>query len=101
MAPIQWDGILAQSGNFSYWWNEVMEAAKRKQGQSHIELTTNILWQIWKARNEWQYNSKQKHLLKIAHKAQKDWQEQVLAKEKQEPMTNFETSKGPMQDVQA
>lgn len=31
MAPIQWDEILAQSGNFSYWWNEVMEAAKRNK----------------------------------------------------------------------
>ena len=78
---------------FFDWWNTVMEAEKRLGGQSHIELITNILWRIWKVRNAWQFNSKLKHPLKIVQRVQKDWQEQVLAKERREQMSTVETSR--------
>ncbi|XP_071909906.1 uncharacterized protein [Coffea arabica] len=53
MAPIQWDGLTGQTGNFRVWWTAMLEASCRKEEREHIELTTNILWQIWKRRNEW------------------------------------------------
>ena len=59
-----------------------MEAEKRTEGQSHIELTTYVLWQIWKVRNEWQPISKHKHPMKIVQKEQEDWYEQVLARDR-------------------
>ena len=46
MAPIQWDGIAEQAGNFLAWWNAIMEATNRTNGREHIDLTVNILWQI-------------------------------------------------------
>ena len=46
MTPIQWEGILNQQGCFSRWWTTVMEASSRREGNKHIFLTANILWQI-------------------------------------------------------
>ncbi|XP_071933891.1 uncharacterized protein [Coffea arabica] len=79
MAPIQWDGLTGQTGNFRVWWNAMLEASGRIEGREHIELTTNILWQIWKRRNEWKFNAKREHPWKTVNKAQQEWQEQVSA----------------------
>ena len=49
---MKWDGIEDQRGNFSRWWNVLTDARSRPEGMEHIALTVNILWQIWKARNE-------------------------------------------------
>ncbi|XP_027122315.1 uncharacterized protein [Coffea arabica] len=51
LAPIQWDGLKDMRGNFVRWWEGILGAKTREQGQEHIALTVNILWQIWKARN--------------------------------------------------
>ncbi|XP_027088581.1 uncharacterized protein [Coffea arabica] len=79
MAPIQWDGLTEQTGNFRVWWTAMLEASCRTEGREHIELTTNILWQIWKRRNEWKFNAKRRHPWKTVNKAQQEWQEQASA----------------------
>ena len=49
-----------------------MEAEKRLGGQSHIELITNILWQIWKVRNETEFEDKDRHPMKVIRKTIKE-----------------------------
>ncbi|XP_071928124.1 uncharacterized protein [Coffea arabica] len=70
MAPLQWDGLKEQTGTFQVWWTAILEATNRTNGKEHIELTVNILWQLWKRRNEWKFNAKQRHPWKIVQKAQ-------------------------------
>ena len=45
------------------------------EGQDHIALTMDILWQIWKARNETEFEDKDRHPLEAIQKAIKDWEE--------------------------
>ncbi|XP_071921851.1 uncharacterized protein [Coffea arabica] len=87
MAPVQWDGLSDQTGNFTTWWTAMLDAICRTEGREHIELTVNILWQIWKRRNEWKFNAKRKHPWKTVKKAQQEWHEQatVWSKENTTP----------------
>ncbi|XP_027177933.1 uncharacterized protein LOC113777087 [Coffea eugenioides] len=52
-------------------------------GREHIELTMNILWQLWKRRNEWKFNAKQRHPWQTVQNAQQEWQEQATDQSKQ------------------
>lgn len=52
-----------------------MEAKERKEGRSHIELTINILWQIWKSRNLIQFSNDRTRLGLTVGKAVQEWQE--------------------------
>ncbi|XP_027181659.1 uncharacterized protein LOC113780035 [Coffea eugenioides] len=87
MAPLQWDGLREQTGNFQAWWTALLEATCRTEGKEHIELTANILWQLWKRRNEWQFNAKHRHPWKTIQKAQQEWQELKAVQSKQEIFT--------------
>ena len=37
--------------NFWRWWEGLLWAKERTDGQDHIVLTINILWQMWKDRS--------------------------------------------------
>ena len=52
VAPVKWDGADDQRYNFTKWWGRISEAKSRQEGNSHIGLTANILWQMWKERNK-------------------------------------------------
>mgnify|MGYP004717015259 CR=1 FL=1 len=52
-----------------------MEVQNRKDGMEHIALTVDILWQIWKVRNESEFEEKDRHPMEIVRKAIKDWEE--------------------------
>ena len=41
----------------------------------HITLTLNILWQVWKARNNRIFNASPRHPIRITQKAQNEWLE--------------------------
>ena len=57
----------------------------------HIALTANILWQIWKARNDRMFNNVQQYPLKIIQKAQNEWMEYKEAKDQEKRMSMLET----------
>ena len=59
-APIKWDGLLSFRQNFWLWWTTLMEAKGREDGEQHSALTVNILWQIWKSRNQMQFKKVRK-----------------------------------------
>ncbi|XP_027062866.2 uncharacterized protein [Coffea arabica] len=94
LAPIQWDGIADRRGNFNKWWSGFIEATSRKEGAQYQALTVNILWQVWKTRNEKIFNNRCRHPFEIVQKAHFKWLEytEVLHGEKQ--MSNPETTVG-------
>ena len=53
----------------------LLEVKARKDGMEHIALTEDILWQIWKARNESEFEDKERHPMEVIRKAIKDWKE--------------------------
>ena len=57
------------------------EAKSKTGGADHIVLTVNILWQLWKARNDSIFNGKHQHPCEIVQKAQSEWIEFVAAQE--------------------
>ncbi|XP_071927124.1 uncharacterized protein [Coffea arabica] len=79
LAPIQWDGLKDLRGNFVRWWEGILAAKKREQGQEHIALTVNILWQIWKARNRKAFDEKEADPRKTVQKAIVEWDEYIEA----------------------
>ena len=52
IALIRWEGLRDLHHNFRRWWEVVAETGSKDQGMDQINLTINILWQIWKARNK-------------------------------------------------
>lgn len=87
-APLQWDGLERFRGSFWHWWEELMQVTKREEGREHIILTANLLWQIWKARNESQFNKEERDPFLPVHKAVGEWREY------QEATRNLEESEG-------
>ncbi|XP_027061039.1 uncharacterized protein [Coffea arabica] len=75
MAPIQWDGLESLRGKFWLWWSELVEATVREKGEEHITFTVNLLWQIWKDRNEINFNGKGRAPGVVVHKALTEWLE--------------------------
>ncbi|XP_071926981.1 uncharacterized protein [Coffea arabica] len=78
-APINWDGLRDYRHNFWLWWGGLMEAKARKEGREHIELTINVLWQIWKSKNHIQFNREGRCPGVTANKAVQEWLEFQVA----------------------
>ncbi|XP_027109537.1 uncharacterized protein [Coffea arabica] len=75
MAPVQWDGLESLRGKFWLWWTELVEATIREKGEEHITFTVNLLWHIWKDRNEINFNGKGRDPGVVVHKALTEWLE--------------------------
>ncbi|XP_027150166.1 uncharacterized protein LOC113750386 [Coffea eugenioides] len=73
--PIKWDGIQESSWNFWKWWEALQSARCRVNGISHIEATTNFLWQLWKARNVCNFNKESTKGNLISSRALEEWLE--------------------------
>ncbi|XP_027162908.1 uncharacterized protein LOC113763339 [Coffea eugenioides] len=76
-APLQWDGAIDQTGDFRRWWIRITDARNRPRGMEHIGLTANILWQVWKERNQKEFENKTScSPARTVEKAHKEWLEQ-------------------------
>lgn len=82
LAPITWDGLNDLMCNFIRWWEKFLQAKSRDQGQDHITLTANILWQIWKSRNQKVFNNVEADARQVLQKAHLEWIEFSKAQEK-------------------
>nr|XP_027090235.1 uncharacterized protein LOC113711271 [Coffea arabica] len=91
-APVQWDGIADSRGNFNKWWSGLMEATSRNKGHQHQALTVNILWQLWKARNEKVFNNKCRNPFDIVQKAHLEWIEYTEVTSREKRVSSQETS---------
>ncbi|XP_027178118.1 uncharacterized protein LOC113777281 [Coffea eugenioides] len=81
ISPVQWEGVADQRGCFRRWWSALLGARARQGGLEHICLTANILWQLWKARNERVFKEKNKLPLQVIQKAMQEWMEHREAME--------------------
>lgn len=75
VSPLQWDGLKQHCWNFWDWWSHLLEAEQRPEGKKHIELTANLLWYIWKTRNEGTFNQEQRQPQWTVTRAIDDWWE--------------------------
>ena len=53
----------------------MVEATIREKGEEHITFTVNLLWHIWKDRNEINFNGKGRDPGVVVHKALTEWLE--------------------------
>ncbi|XP_071901099.1 uncharacterized protein [Coffea arabica] len=74
-APINWDGLNEFKHKFWHWWNGLMDVERRPEGKTHIALTVNILWQIWKDGNQIQFNGVSNCPGRTVSKAMHEWVE--------------------------
>lgn len=88
MASLQWDGLQHQQGNFQKWWSAVQEPQKSKDGKEHTALTVDILWHIWKAKNDKEFKNQDRN----PKRTQKDWVEFQLAMRTTDQMSTSETT---------
>ena len=58
-----------------------MDSAKEIQRMDRIKLTVNILWQLWKARNQRVFQLESVDAKLIIDKAQQEWLEFDVANE--------------------
>ena len=54
---------------------------KKEKGKECIELMVILLWQIWKSRNEMQFNDRRRDPMKAVNKAVMEWREYQEAQE--------------------
>ena len=64
---------------------------ERKDGMQHICLTVDILWHIWKSRNEVEFEGKHRHPMEVVRKAANDFEEYHNCQQVQQCMCISET----------
>ncbi|XP_071913980.1 uncharacterized protein [Coffea arabica] len=84
VTPIQWDGLENLREKFWLWWSELVEATAREKGKEHITFIVNLLWQIWKDRNEINFNRNGRGPGVVTNKAgwgivARDWKGKLVA----------------------
>ena len=63
----------AQPGCFKAWSNEILRVRHRHSGANHLALIVNILWQVWKNRNELEFNNKKRQSVQIVQNTHEKW----------------------------
>lgn len=57
--PVNWDSLHQQREKFWEWWESLLQAKERDKGEEHVAVTVNLLWHIWKAKNNSNFNMMQ------------------------------------------
>ncbi|CAA0841432.1 Unknown protein [Striga hermonthica] len=79
LAPITWDFSSETTTSFKVWWENVCSTNNKDISEDRIQLTTYILWWLWKARNLWVFRKEWMPAHIIVSSALADWKE-FLAK---------------------
>lgn len=58
---------------FKDWWWKQGEAGNNRDLDEKQELTAFLIWQMWKARNNWSFKAEQWSELEIVQKALGEW----------------------------
>lgn len=73
LAPVHWEGLEHSTFSFKEWWRELGMARRGNGLDERQELTAYIMWHMWKARNQWQFNSELWPEPEIIQRAWKEW----------------------------
>ncbi|CAA0841453.1 Unknown protein [Striga hermonthica] len=74
-APVNWELTQVPNTSFKQWWIDVCSVNKLEVSEARIELTTYLLWWLWKARNLWVFKKAWMPVPVIIQMAQRDWLE--------------------------
>ncbi|XP_027169594.1 uncharacterized protein LOC113769335 [Coffea eugenioides] len=98
LAAVRWEGLRELKGNLWRWWEVVAQTGSKEYGTEHISLTTNIIWNIWKARNKVVFEQKMSDAHEIMLRAQQEWQEYDEVGQQEE--TNKQNARAMCQEEQ-
>ena len=76
----------------------LMDVKIRKDGMEHIALTVEILWQIWKAKNEAEFEDKVKHPMAVIRKIVKEWEKYQQSQRIEQQLSISETDIADVQE---
>ena len=80
--------------NLWLWWEKAMQSLSMEQGQDRVNLTINIFWHIWKARNKRIFYSAKQEPHKTVQKAQEEWLEFEQARESDQESSTTQNMSG-------
>ena len=75
LALVRWDCIKDKQHNLWLWWENATQSTTKDHGPDRINLTINIFWQFWKARNKKVFEDGSLNPHRIVMKAQEEWME--------------------------
>lgn len=84
LVPVQWDGLTPFTDALKEWWRKQWEIGKNGDMEERQELTAYLMWQTWKGRNSWLYNSERWLENEIIQKVWNEWLEFKNEQAKQE-----------------
>ncbi|CAA0840196.1 Unknown protein [Striga hermonthica] len=80
IAPIHWEGMEDQHITFRRWWSQVCSVNKLQISEDRIQLTTYLLWWLWKSRNLWKFQNSLLPEVAVVNLACKEWWEYRTAR---------------------
>ncbi|XP_027165980.1 uncharacterized protein LOC113765943 [Coffea eugenioides] len=89
MAPVKWEGAMLLRDNIWRWWETVIQAEEENQGRDRVNITINLLWQLWKARNKRIFEHRVIEERDVVQVAQQEWLEFEMANEAEERMAKI------------
>ncbi|CAI9099243.1 OLC1v1036028C1 [Oldenlandia corymbosa var. corymbosa] len=75
LAPVKWDGLDAYTYSFKEWCFHMMKVGSTCEGQRRIQFSVFLLWNIWKWRNNWLFNTQFLSQWEVVNKAMEEWLE--------------------------
>ncbi|GER32750.1 RNA-directed DNA polymerase (reversetranscriptase)-related family protein [Striga asiatica] len=73
LAPVKWNRIQQEKMSFKEWWWWISSMNYKEISEARIQLSTYILWWLWRARNLWIFEKKWYSERWIVQAAMKDW----------------------------
>ncbi|GER29317.1 RNA-directed DNA polymerase (reversetranscriptase)-related family protein [Striga asiatica] len=58
LSQVNWEGLETHCNSFKAWWWNACKIGRRIISEEILQLTTNILWWLWKSRNLWKFMQK-------------------------------------------
>ncbi|GER46293.1 RNA-binding KH domain-containing protein [Striga asiatica] len=71
LSPTTWDGLVQKTADFKGWW--LCLKKKSPSTDDRIQLTSYLLWGIWKARNQWVFEQVQRPAKEVVQFTLNDW----------------------------
>ncbi|CAA0833761.1 Ribonuclease H-like superfamily protein, partial [Striga hermonthica] len=75
ISPVSWDGICNVGCKFKTWWSHLYTIKPSLVAEDRIQLTTYLLWWLWKSRNLWMFEKIKIPIHLVAAKAHQAWLE--------------------------
>ncbi|KAK6125771.1 hypothetical protein DH2020_040487 [Rehmannia glutinosa] len=74
-SPIHWDGLCEEAASFHLWWSKICSPEKDAISEDRIQLSTYLLWWLWKTRNMWLFEGIWKPGMATIDSSISEWQE--------------------------